>query len=58
MGLDILIMVCCPWIIAAGVFIVAGAYHQHYNFRDGIIGVLMTVFGILFFVLTAFKLGL
>ena len=58
MGLDIVIMICCPWIIVGGVFMAAGAYHRHYGYRDGIIGVLMTAFGILLFVLTAFKLGL
>ncbi len=58
MGLDIAIMVWCPWIIVGGALITGGAFHKPRNYRDGIIGVLMIAFGIWLFVVTAFKLGL
>jgi len=58
MGLDIAIMVLCPWIIVGGASITSGAFHKPRNYRAGVIGVLITAFGIWLFVVTAFKLGL
>lgn len=58
MGLDIVIMVCCPWIIASGTFMASGAFRKPRNYGAGIIDILITAFGIWLFVSTVFKLGI